>query len=284
MRKLVNTVGKDPEKMDSLRRQVWLTVKESIFDPKTPNYLAEFLKRNSKSLAILYTPEQRQNLDLLAEIQRRVFMAERPTGTLTAFQSVDEQLREKFGAGIGTIESTARAATIRQISPIHAGVSLMTRFLGRQQTSIYDAIMYKALTDPEYAHQLAKANGPLNTKENMKKMEKLTLEAGGFLPNLLKGAPRVASIEASQALMSEEPLPIETPAFTQGMPPARPVPRMPSAAPATAPSLPQSPASKVVPRMPAAGGRNVPGFAEQYQALFPNDPLNPLLQQRQQPQ
>jgi len=281
MRKLINTVGKDPDRLESLRRQVWLSVKESIFDPKTPNYLADFLKRNSKSFAMLYTPEQRQNLDLLAEIQRRVYSAARPEGTLSAFKSVDEQLRSQIGAGIGTIESTARAAMIRQISPIHAGVSLLTRFMGRQQTSIYDAIMYKALTDPEYAHQLAKANGPLNTKENMKKMGEITTAAGGFLPNLLKGVPRVASIEASQAAMPEEERPIATPEFTRNMPPARVMPRMP-APPAPGPRISQSPAASMMAPPPAqAGGRNVPGFAEQYQALFPNDPLAPLIRQRQ---
>ena len=281
MRKLVNTVGKDPERLDALRRQVWFSVKESLFDPKVPNYLADFLKRNSKSIAMLYTPEQRQNLDLLGEIQRRVYVAARPEGTLSAFQSVDEQLRSQIGAGIGTIESTARAAMIRQISPIHAGVSLLTRFMGRQQTAIYDAIMYKALTDPEYAHQLAKANGPLNTKENMKKMGEITTAAGGFLPNLLKGVPRVGSIEASQAAMPEEERPIATPEFTRGMPPARVVPRMP-APPAPGPRISQSPAVSMTAPPPAqAAGRNVPGFAEQYQSLFPNDPLAPLLQSRQ---
>lgn len=281
MRKLVNTVGKDPERMEALRRQVWFSVKESLFDPKTPNYLADFLKRNSKSIAMLYTPEQRQNLDLLGEIQRRVYVAARPEGTLSAFQSVDEQLRSQIGAGIGTIESTARAAMIRQISPIHAGVSLLTRFMGRQQTAIYDAIMYKALTDPEYAHQLARANGPLNTKENMKKMGEITTAAGGFLPNLLKGVPRVASIEASQAAMPEEERPIATPEFTRAMPPARVMPRMP-APPAPGPRISQSPAASMTAPPPApTGGRNVPGFAEQYQALFPNDPLAPLLRPRQ---
>ena len=282
MRKLVNTVGKDPERLDALRRQVWFSVKESLFDPKVPNYLADFLKRNSKSIAMLYTPEQRQNLDLLGEIQRRVYVAARPEGTFSAFQSVDEQLRSQIGAGIGTIESTARAAMIRQISPIHAGVSLLTRFMGRQQTAIYDAIMYKALTDPEYAHQLARANGPLNTKENMKKMGEITTAAGGFLPNLLKGLPRVGSIEASQAAMPEEERPIATPQFTQGMAPATVVPKMP-APPAPARSLGQSPVVSGTTRTPPAmpTGRSVPGFAEQYQALFPNDPLAPLIQSRQ---
>lgn len=141
--------------------------------------------------------------------------------------------------------------------------------------------MYKALTDPEYAHQLARANGPLNTKENMKKMGEITTAAGGFLPNLLKGVPRVASIEASQAAMPEEERPIATPEFTRAMPPARVVPRMP-APPAPGPRISQSPAASMTAPPPApTGGRNVPGFAEQYQALFPNDPLAPLLRPRQ---
>jgi antitoxin component HigA of HigAB toxin-antitoxin module len=283
MRKLVSTVGKDEDRLNSLRRQVWTNVRENIFDPANPTYLQDFLQRNGKSLSILYSPQQRQDLELLAEIQRRVFVANRPQGTLSAFRSLDEQLREKIGAGIGTIESTARAATIRQISPIHAGVTLMTRFLGRQQTSIYEAIMYKALTDPVYARQLASANGPLNSKENMAKMSEVTLQAGGFLPNLLRGMPRVALIEASQAAMTEEQRPIATPEFTRGMAPAPrpPVPRMP-APPAPARTLTQSPAASTAAPQQAPAGRPVPGFGEQYQALFPNDPMANLIQQRRQ--
>lgn len=283
MRKLVSTVGKDEERLNSLRRQVWTNVRENLFDPASPTYLQEFLQRNGKSLSILYTPQQRQDLELLAEIQRRVFVANRPQGTLSAFRSLDEQLREKIGAGIGTIESTARAATIRQISPIHAGVTLMTRFLGRQQTSIYEAIMYKALTDPVYARQLASANGPLNSKENMSKMSEITLQAGGFLPKLLRGIPRAGSVEASQAAMPEEERPLPTPTFTQGMAPAPrpPVPRMP-APPAPARTLTQSPAASTAAPPQAPAGRPVPGFGEQYQALFPNDPMSGLIQQRRQ--
>lgn len=279
MRKLVNTVGSDPERMEALRRQVWMNVKENILDQTNPGYLAGFIERNGKSLNILYSPEQLKDLRTIAEIQRRVFVAEKPTGTLSAFQTLDEQLRKQVGAGIGTIESTARAATIRQISPFHAGVSLLTRFLGRQQTSIYEAIIYKALTDPEYAHQLARANMPLNSKEGYKQAEKLVSKAGGFLPDLLRNAPKVASIEASQAAMEEEPRPLPRPAFTQGMAPARPVPRMPAAAtPAPGPSIPQSPAAQAIPPGPAPR----PTFGQQYEALFPRDVIAPLVTQRSQ--
>ena len=265
MRKLVATVGKDPERRAALQRSVWDTVRGDLTDSANPLFLQDFIKRNSKSLNILYDKQHMDDLNLLAEIQRRVFVGEAPAGQLSPFRGLDEKLREKIGAGVGTIEATTRAAMIRQISPIHAGVSLLSRYVTRQQTAIYESVLYKALTDPEYAHQLVTANMPLDSKKGTETMAKLTFKAGHFLPATL----RVAGIEAVQATEDQER--------------ARPVviPQMGAMPPAPAPSrsLAQSRPARAIPQLPPTQTQT-PGQA--YEALFPNDVIAPLLQARQQ--
>lgn len=264
MRKLVNTVGADPDRRAALQRQVWNSVREDLLDPNNPVFLQDFLVKNGKSLNMLFERQHLDDLKLLAEIQRRVFSSQAPAGRLSPFRGLDEQLREKIGAGVGTIESTARAAMIRQISPMHAAVSLLSRFLTRQQTAIYESVLYKALTDPEYAHQLVTANIPLDSKKGFNTMSNLTLKAGGYLPGLL----RVGAIEGVQATENEDlRLPLPTPEFTRGMAPAPEAPSRNIAQSLPARNLPPLPQ---VPQTPGLG----------YEALFPNDFVSPLLEQR----
>jgi len=288
MRKLVNAVGATPppgvgptatgaQRKEALQRQVWDTVRTKLMDQSDPLFLQDFLTRHSKSLNILYDKQHLDDLQKLAEIQRRVFAGEAATGTISPFKTLDETLREKIGAGIGTIEATARAAMIRQISPMHAGVTLASRYLGRQQTAIYETVLYKALTDPEYAHQLVNANKPITDNKTFNTMSKLTFQAGGYLPALLQGGARVAGMEATQALSDQERM----------VPP--PMPQVPARPPRaqTAPAVPaanqrlsQSTPARTLPQMPNQG--DMQNLAANYAALFPQDFLSPMLQQRQQ--
>jgi len=286
MRKLVNAVGAEPppgvgptatgtQRKEALQRQVWNTVRDKLMDQSDPLFLQDFLTRHSKSLNILYEKQHLDDLQKLAEIQRRVFAGEAPAGTISPFKTMDEALREKIGAGIGTIEATARAAMIRQISPMHAAVTLASRYVGRQQTAIYETVLYKALTDPEYAHQLVNANKPITDNKTFNTMSKLTFQAGGFLPALMQGGSRVAGIEATQALSDQERL----------VPSAMPV--VPPRAAQTAPAVPaanqrlsQSTPARTLPQMPSQG--DVPNLAQNYARLFPQDFVSPILLQRQQ--
>ena len=269
MRKLVSTVGKDPERRAALQRSVWDTVRGDLTDSTNPLFLQDFIKRNSKSLNILYDKQHMDDLNLLSEIQRRVFVGESPAGQLSPFRGLDAKLREKIGAGIGTIEATTRAAMIRQISPIHAGVSLLSRYVTRQQTAIYEAVMYKALTDPDYAHQLVTANMPLESKKGTETMSKLVFKSGHFLPATL----RVAGIEAVQATEDQETArPVSLAQPTGTMPPV----------PAPVRSLSQSAPARTIPQLPP---RQTQNLGQSYEALFPNDAIAPLLKARQtQPQ
>lgn len=295
MRKLLNTVGKDEPKLQAMRREFWEGIVGRLRDEADPQFLNDYLTRYGKSLNMLYTPEHMNNLKLLGAIQERVFAVERPAGALSPFRTFDVKLREKIGAGVGTIESTARAAMIRQISPQHAVVSLLSRFFTRQQQSITDKILLSALTDPAYAARLVEASAPITTDKGFKQVSKLTLEAGGYLPSLLRNVPRVASIEATQAVEQPQEVPFAQVAPQEISPaaPRRPVPSMTPLqqsgvvpqrmglgypTPATSSVLMKSPLIRLVPPGGATGDPN----RALYEALFPQDVVSPMLRRPQQ--
>ena len=308
MRKLVDTVGKDPEKLQALRRNVWETMVSKMLDPNDPILLSRFKTTYGKALNMLYpTPADQNNLNMIAALQERILGVARPSGDRSPFRTFEETLRKYVGAGVGTLESTARAAAIRIISPIHAGVSIMTRFLARQQQGVAERILLNALIDDKYAKEFINASASINTEKGLKQASKLAYNAGASLPFLLRIAPsalKTANIELSQALQDEEemqprdvaPGPIAP--FQEQLAPPRALPAMPQIEPrltrgqeyqkfilernaprppAPAKNLGQSPAVGVVPPMPQAGPANYGS----YQALFPNDPLAPLIQSRQ---
>jgi hypothetical protein len=321
MRKLVDVLGKDPEQLKALRRGVWESVVGKMLDPADPILLSDFKRRYGKSLAILYPdPKDQRNLDMLSVLQERIIAVARPPDELSPFKTLDQRLREVTGAGVGTIESTARAAAIRIISPIHAGVSLGTRLLSRQQQGVAERILLNALIDDAYAAKLINASASIETKKGFNQASKLTMDVGGYLPSLLRNAPTVAAIEGFQA-QPQEALPYslqpETPPRPPAMPttgaapaprttaPARrepvpagqafeqimqggrpqqkgPTPAAPAAAKPAAPGTPRRP----VPQMPspdgAQGGPSQPGPGqEMYRLLFPNDLVSPMMQRPQ---
>lgn len=320
MRKLVDTVGKDPEKLQSLKRGVWEDMVGKMLDPDDPILLADFKRRYGKALNILYpTQEEQRNLNMIASLQERILSVARPTGDRSPFRTFEEKLRERVGAGVGTLESTVRAAAIRIISPVHAGVSIMTRFVARQQQGVAERILLNALVDDKYAKEFIEASSSIDTPKGFKQASKLAFGSGVFLPYILRNIPTTATMVAEE-VSPEEALPYSRAPITSGAPVAPPVapappppstpappasatppkpvvPRMPEPArrepltpaqelqqifrqrgsvPAPQPNIAQSPSGRAVPAMPAQAGVNY----QMYPALFPNDPLAPLIQQR----
>jgi hypothetical protein len=282
MRQLVDKF-KRPEQLESLRRAVWRSVDEDLKNPENPAFLKNFLVRNGKSLNILYGPEHMNNLKFLADVQQRVFAGVSVIGKTSPFLAADEKLRQLTGASIGTFESTARAASIRQISYQYAAVNLLARMVSRQQTNIYDAILYKALTDPAYAQELAKSTANVNTPAGVKQMAKLTYKAGHYFPAAIK----IGGIEGVQALEQEREIP-----FAEGPPELPPglgreiapgsdlLPQNRVAPPQpTMPPRPQ-PTQRIttLPKMPAAPDAQT---YDRFARLFPQDFASSVIQSRQ---
>ena len=285
MRKIVDSLANQPGQLEAMRRQVWLGVEKNLFDTKDPTFLEDFIRRNSKSLNILYDPQHLDDLRVVAEMQKRVFAGDPVTGKLSPFLSVDQKLRQTIGAGIGSVESTVRAASIRQISKFHAGVGLLTRLATRQQTNAYEAVLYRALTDSKYAHQLVNATAPASSPKGMEQQFRLASKVGQLRPLARAlgiygpNMARVAGIEATQAFEDETR---QVPVQQAVMPPASTMPQTPRMPPAPAAlgQLSQSPAARTLPKMPSQG--EVGSFAD-YARMFPQDFVSPLIQQQQQP-
>jgi hypothetical protein len=315
MRKLVDVLGKDPEQLAALRRSVWESVVGKMLDPADPVMLSDFKRRYGKSLAMLYPDAKDQrNLEMLSALQERILAVSRPPGEVSPFKTFEQKLREKVGAGVGTIESTARAAAIRIISPIHAGVSIMTRLISRQQQGVAERILLNALIDDAYATRLINASAGLDTPKGFGQASKLTMDVGGYLPTLIRNAPTVAAIEGMQA-QPQEQLPLSRRPIAPAMPQAaapqaapaprpaaqaprnlaeasmqaygaqgpRPTPAAPAAAKTPTPGQPAR--RPTVPQMPAAPqqqGPSQPGPGqEMYRMLFPNDFVSPMMQRPQ---
>ena len=278
MRKLVDSLNGKPDQVEALRRQVWQGVEKELFNANNPLFMEQFLLRNSKSLNVLYTPQHLDDLRQLAEMQKRVFTGESVQGKLSPFMSFDQRLRQTVGMGVGTIEATGRAATIRQINKVHAGLLLMTRMLARQQTNAYEAVLYRALTDSKYAHELINASAPAESAKGILQQTKLAARVGFTLPRIvgvyIPSASRIGTIEAMQAFEDpERPIPVRE----RSAPLAAPqTPSMPPAPPSSAPALSQSAPARAVPKMPNQGQGQYADFAR----LFPNDFVSPLIQQQ----
>jgi len=280
MKLLVDRLGKTPQNLESLRRRIWDQVRGDLYNPDNPTYLKDFLQKNGKSLNMVYEPQHMDNLRHLAEIQHRIFSAERVLGKESPFMSADEKLRAMIGSGFGTLESTVRTATVRMISPMHAGVTLLTRLISQQQHNVYEAIMYKALTDPKYAQALANSTAPAVSPQGVAQVGKLLADAGYPYATLVRPAIKIGGIEAVQATMPEDQeLPVR-------QAPARPtLPQLPGAQAPAAPSasrpLSQSPVMQAVPPLPQQ--QDTQGTYEQFSRLFPNDFLSPMIQQQAPP-
>ena len=284
MRQLVDKFNK-PAQIESLRRAVWRSVDDAIKNPDDPAYLRNFLMRNGKSLNMLYTPEHMNNLKFLADVQERVFNGVSAGGKLSPYMSTDEKLRQIIGAGFGTLESTARAAAIRQISYAHAGVNFMARMISRQQTNIYDAILYKALTDPEYAKVLANSTASAETPAGVKQMSRLAKMTGYYLPAIIKANV----IEGVRALEQERELSYSpTPNIPETPPGLRreiapgsdllPQNRVAPPQPLTPPRPQPTQRIATIPKLPAP-----PDAAtyDRFARLFPQDFASSVIQSRQ---
>jgi hypothetical protein len=274
MRKLVTSLENKPGQVKALRRAVWDTVKKDMFNPDNPAFLENYIKQHEKSLRILYPQAKMEDLKLLAEMQKRVFAGDAVEGKLSPFMSFDEKLRKTIGSGVGTVESTARAATIRQINPMHAGVSLMTRLITRQQNNVYEAMMYKALTDPDYAKAMINSNANANTPQGVKQMSALASKAGFYLPALT----RVAAIEGVSAVdeARDREIPIRSPLPMNQGPRITGQPSPAPTVPAANQPLSQSAPARTLPQMPSPQQMD----SSAYPMLFPNDFLSPMLEQR----
>jgi hypothetical protein len=248
----------------------------------------------------LFKPEQLTNLRKLGELEKRMRVSEGITDTPKPFETTDEALQRISGVSIRNISTLYRGmsgAGGYKASPMDAGIYLGMRLIGRQEYGIMDRVMQRAITDPDFAKALVDNSQQQSMQQQMAKLQKKLYREGVYIPEVIFKAPqRAAMIGLSEEL--QEPVPQEAPMAAPAAP-AAPVAPQPAPAPAqpTAREMmqnlnrqqPTAPPTRGMQVIPAAPERNkLPpqaprsgNAAQMYQALFPNDSLGNLIQQKQ---
>lgn len=268
MRVLVDQVGKDPDGLAALRRQVWEFATGGV---QKGAALQDFLQNNQKSLGVLFNNTKHiEDLKTLADLQRRVFAFADVTGQVPAFDSTDQAMKRLFGSGIQFLTTTMREAAVGRINPGTGALAIMLRLTGSIEDQLYQRLFTKALEDPEFAKAITKVGTPAEAKKLAGMLQDIGISPTKYVPN----PTRITGLEASD-LAREETGPAAQPPARQSaasmlrqLPPApqtRGLPNLRMGPPPAAPAAPAAP--------------NL-----MYPTLFPNDPISQMLQQRQQQQ
>ena len=280
MRNLVTQMGNDPERLASLRRAVFEVATEGATGGGA---LRSFLDTNDKSLKVLFGGTKHlDDLRVLADMQRRVNAFADVTGQIPAFESLDESLKRVFGSGIQYLTTTAREAAVGRIRPETGLLAVLVRLTASLENSLYQKIFRKALEDKNFASSLTSITGPESGAKLAAELEKIGIPRSKLLPT----ASAITTEEVGRAARGEERVDVP------GMAQAPVVPRETAASMLRA--LPPAPPTRgyelrmptTPPRNPATSG--VSSLPLMYPALFPNDPISGMLEQRraqmQQPQ
>jgi hypothetical protein len=264
MRVLVDQVGKDPDSLAALRRQVWDVATGGA---QGGGALESFLKNNDKSLGVLFKNTSHLNdLKTLADLQRRVNAFADVTGQIPAFDSLDQAMKKLFGSGIQFLTTTMREAAVGRINPSTGALAIMLRLTGSIEDQLYQRIFTKALEDPEFAKSMTRVGTPAEAKKVAAMLQNIGISPTAYLPK----PARIAGLEASRLAQQKE---------EGAAAPAR------DTAASMLRKLPPAPQTRGMPNLrmgppPAATPSAAPNLM--YPTLFPNDPISQMLLQRQQ--
>ena len=272
MRVLVDELGKTPDQLAALRRSVYDMATEGAAGGGA---LKTFLEANDKSLRVLFKDTHHlENLNKLADMQRRVNAFADVTGQIPVFQSLDETLKRVMGSGIQFLTTTAREAAVGRIAPSTGALAVLVRLSAGLENEIYKRIFTKALEDPAFASKMTSVSTPQQGRALAAELEKI-----GVPRSMLESrVDRTARQELSQFAMGDQEIPVP------GMAEAPVVPRetaasmlraLPPAPPTT--GLEQLRLPTTAPKPTGSSFQNIPLM---YPALFPNDPISGLLEQR----
>jgi hypothetical protein len=270
MRVLVEQIGKDPEGLAALRRQVWDIATGGA---QGGGALSSFLDNNAKSLGVLFKNTAHLNdLKTLADLQRRVNAFADVTGQIPAFDSLDQSMKQLFGSGIQFLTTTMREAAVGRINPSTGALAILLRLTGSIENQLYQRIFTKALEDPEFAKSMVRVGTPAEAKKLAGKLQEIGISPTTYLPR----PTRVTALEASDLAREDETVPTTA----AGLPV---VPR--ESAAAMLRKVPPAPQTRGMPNLrmgppPSAAPAASPSLL--YPALFPNDPISQMLLQRQQ--
>jgi len=207
----------------------------------------------------------------LADMQRRVNAFADVTGQIPAFESLDEQLKRVFGSGIQYLTTTAREAAVGRIRPETGLLAVLVRLTASLENSLYQKIFMKALEDKNFASSLTSIKDPQSAAKVARQLEQIGISRRDLLP--------VAASEVGRAARGDNRVDIP------GMAQAPVVPRETAASMLRAlPPAPPTRGYEANLRLPSAplksSGNKFQDVPLMYPALFPNDPISGMLEQR----
>jgi hypothetical protein len=268
MRTLVTEFGKDPEMLKSLRRSVYDMATQGA---QKGGALKGFLDQNEKSLKVLFGDTGHlQDLKTLADMQRRVNAFADVTGQIPVFESTDEKLKRLFGFGIQFLTTTAREAAVGRINPETGTLALLLRMAGKVETQLYQRLFTKALEDPKFAHSITHVGTPQQAASVNGMLQEIGIDL-----NKVYQSPRVPAPTMGQRAVKQAAINELQPDQARPQPTAQQMMRALPPAPSTRGTAPVN--MRVGPPPSSAA----PNIQLMYPAMFPNDPISGLLQQRQ---
>lgn len=271
MRKLVNVVGKDPDMLASLRRSVYDIATQGA---QGGGSLKTFLDNNERSMKVLFGGTTHlQDLKTLADLQRRVNAFANVTGQIPAFESLDEGLKRVFGSGIQFLTTTAREAAVGRIAPETGALAVLVRLTAGLENQLYRRIFTRALESEEFAKNITHVGTPKEGQKVLAQLQNIGVPPSKIAP---AGARMAAQVTGEQVQEGRQ-LPVEG---------------------AGAPTVPRETARQMLRNLPPAPpttgyqfnprlsttppvSTSKPQIPLMYPAMFPNDPISALLQQRQ---
>jgi hypothetical protein len=283
MRTLVNEMGKDPEMLAALRRSVWDIATEGA---QSGGALKGFLDTNQKSLKVLFGDTQHlRDLNTLADLQRRVNAFADVTGQIPLFESIDSNLKRVMGFGVQFMTTTAREAMVGRISPESGALALLLRMTASAENQLYQRIFTKALEDPAFAQAITHVGTPAQGKAAAQQLEGIGANMSQIFNEPLRATvPGIAQRVIRQELPQEQ---LEGRQAEIGDMKSLPVVSRETSAQQMLKALPPAPATRGYefnPRVSTTPPAKTGGMGQMqlmYPAMFPNDPISGLLQQRQ---
>ena len=293
MTKLVNVLKGDPDKLASLRKAVFVLLREGSLAGGAS--LNKIIETTEKSLNVLFDKEHLKHLNALADIQARNITLSNVTGIVPRFESSSQIFQRMLGVSLPGLMTYGRDVGGGRISPQGAAFSLGVRLLSSMEEELQNKMLLRAVVDPDVAKALAEPKSAQQARLLLREMQSL-----GYLSRALMADIGVTS---SQLALGDKESPIE------GMIDLSPVVRQPSASaassrpetavprseasaprPETAAALlkkmPPAPQTRGMPNMrigpPPAAPAGPAASSLLYPTLFPDDPISKMLLQRQQ--
>ena len=266
-------------------------------------------------MSYLFSDEQLSNLRKIGQLEQLIKASPEVANIPSPFESTSELLTKKIGTSLPGLTSLGRSVMEGRTGVTWPAAYVLTRFVGRQEYSILDRVMQRAVEDADFAKALVQQAQDKNVESFSKRMQKFFTKSGVYLPEVVYNAPRrAAMVDIAQGLQEEPQVePAPEPAMPPQITPAPAIPQQVSPAPMPAPRpAPMAPPTRATPqgpsaqqqlqqfnqRFPAPPTKGVPQLkpafpttppapsgnaAAMYQSLFPRDTIGQAIQVNKQP-